>query len=134
MNKTVLALGVLAGVAFSANAFAADAAAGEKIAKTRCVACHSFDKGGPNKVGPHLFGVTERGPGKTEGYNYSPAFKAAADTGFAWDEEHLLQYLADPTAFLQDKSGDSKARSKMTFKLPGEEDRHNVIAYLQSLK
>lgn len=134
MNKTVLALGVLAGVAFSANAFAADAAAGEKIAKTRCVACHSFEKGGPNKVGPNLFGVTEHGPGKVEGYSYSPGFKAAADKGFAWDHDHLHKYLADPTAFLQETSGDAKARSKMTFKLPGDEDRNNVIAYLESLK
>ena len=34
----------------------ADPAKGEK-AVGACKACHTFDKGGANKVGPHLFGV-----------------------------------------------------------------------------
>lgn len=134
MMKNVLALGLIAGFAFSGSAMAADVAAGEKIAKTRCAACHTFDQGGANKVGPNLFGIVDHGPGKIEGFKYSKGYEAAAATGFAWDEQHLDAYLTDPTAFLRDISGDAKARSKMTFKLPKAEDRANVIAYLQTLK
>lgn len=34
----------------------ADVARGEKLSKA-CAACHSFDQGGSNKVGPNLYGV-----------------------------------------------------------------------------
>ena len=34
----------------------ADPAKGEALTK-QCVSCHSFEKGGPNKVGPNLYGV-----------------------------------------------------------------------------
>lgn len=134
--KTTLAMAAAALAIFGASttgAMAQDAAAGEKLAK-RCIACHTFEQGGANKVGPNLFGVTDHGPGHVEGYKYSDGFMAAAETGFAWDEEHLMAYLADPTAFLRETSGDSSARSKMTFKLPKEQDRKDVIAYLQTLK
>lgn len=134
MMKNVLALGLIAGFAFSGQALAADVAAGEKIANTRCAACHTFDQGGAHKVGPNLFGAIERGPNKAEGFNYSKGYEAAAATGFTWDDAHLDQYLSDPTAFLRDISGDDKARSKMTFKLPKEGDRADVIAYLHTLK
>jgi len=134
MKKTVLALGVIAAAAFTTPAMAQDAAAGEKIANTRCAACHSFNEGGPNKVGPNLYGTLARDPGTTEGYRYSPGFKAAVDAGFKWTDDNLMAYLADPTAFLRDTSGDSKARSKMTFKLPDEQQRKDVIAYLKTLQ
>lgn len=135
MNK-LIALGFVAAVALTSNAAmaAGDAAAGEKTAKTRCVACHTFEQGGANKVGPNLFGVTSRGPGTTDGYNYSTAFKEAVAKGFEWNDQNLGSYLEDPTAFLRSLSGDEKARSKMTFKLTKEDDRANVIAYLDSLK
>ena len=38
---------------------AADVAAGEKTFK-KCVACHTPDKGGANKVGPNLWGIVGR--------------------------------------------------------------------------
>ena len=38
---------------------------GEQAAK-KCAACHDFTKGGPNKVGPNLFGIV--GDKKGEGY------------------------------------------------------------------
>jgi len=134
MMKNVLALGLIAGFAFSGQAMAADVAAGEKLAKTRCAACHTFDQGGANKVGPNLFGVVEHGPGKIEGFNYGKGYQDAVAKGFTWDEATLDKYLADPTAFVRELSGDDKARSKMTFKLPKEEDRADVIAYLMTLK
>ncbi len=43
----------------------------------------------------------------------------------------IAEYVADPTAFLDEKTGDAGAKSKMTFKLTkGQED---MAAYLASL-
>lgn len=111
-----------------------DAAKGEKFAKKRCGACHSFEKGGKHKVGPNLFGVTRRGPAKADGYSYSKHLSKAAAEGFSWNAEELDLYLTDPTKFLRKKTGNKKARSKMVFKLKKKKDRQNVIAYLESLK
>ena len=61
---------------------AANVESGEKAAK-KCAACHSFDKGGANKVGPNLWGVVNRPIGEHEGFSYSAALAAqeAADLG-----------------------------------------------------
>ena len=136
MNKIVTGLAAAAVAAFvSTNAFAAgDVASGEKIVKTLCVACHNAAKDAPAKVGPNLFGVVARGPGKFEGFAYSDAFKAAAAKGFAWNDDTLDKYLTDATAFLHTTSGDSTGVSKMTFKLADPAKRADVIAFLDSLK
>lgn len=134
MNKFVMALSAAAVVAFAGNvASAADPANGEKIVKTRCHACHNYEKGKPKKVGPNLFGVIDRGPAKFEGFPYSKGFQEAASK-FTWTDDNLHEYLADPTAFLRKVSGDAKVRSKMTFKLPKDSDRNDVIAFLHTLK
>jgi cytochrome c len=91
----------------------------------KCKACHAADEA-KNKVGPHLVGVVGREAASVEGYKYGDALKAkAADIG-AWDEAKLIEYLADPKAYIGGKS-------KMAFKLKKEEDRADVIAYLKSL-
>ncbi|NKD76348.1 c-type cytochrome [Haematospirillum sp. H1815] len=126
---------LVAGLLFvSGSVMAQDLAAGEKIAKSRCAACHSFDKGGAHKVGPNLFGITTRGPAKATGYAYSTGLTDAATKGFAWDKAELDTYLTDPSKFLEQKTGDAKVRSKMTFKLPKADERAAVILYLESLK
>ena len=45
---------------------AASAESGQKIFK-KCQACHSIEEGGPNKVGPDLWGVIGRKPGTHAG-------------------------------------------------------------------
>jgi cytochrome c len=85
-------------------------------------------KGG--KTGPNLYGVVGRAAGSAD-FAYSDALKAAGAAGLIWDEAALVTYLADPTAFLRDKTGDAAARSKMAFKLAkGAED---IAAYLASV-
>ena len=52
----------------------ANAAAGEADAAL-CKVCHTFDKGGPHMIGPHLYGVLGRKIASVEGFNYTPAMK-----------------------------------------------------------
>jgi cytochrome c len=127
---------VLAALSLAAPAFAAgDPAMGESEFK-KCKSCHAIIagdgteiiKGG--KTGPNLYGVVGRAAGSTD-FAYSDALKAAGAAGLIWDEAALVTYLADPTAFLRDKTGDAAARSKMAFKLAkGAED---IVAYLASV-
>ena len=101
----------------------ADAAVGEKAAKV-CAACHTFDKGGANRIGPHLFGVFGRDKGSVADFAYSDAMKAK---GGKWDEDSLNQFLWNPKKFIEG--------SKMSFAgIKKPEDRAAVIKWLETLK
>lgn len=107
-------------------------AAGENDFK-KCRACHTiasdsevFFKGG--RTGPNLYGVVGRTAGSTD-FKYSDAMIAAGEAGLVWTEADIAAFIADPTAFLRQATGDDSAKSKMTFKLKGGE---NVAAYLAS--
>ncbi len=104
----------------------ADAKAGEAIFK-KCQACHSGEKGGPNKVGPDLWGVVDRPVAEHEGFAYSSGMKDFSKGGSEkWTYDHLYHFLAAPKKFV--------AGTAMGFAgLPKEEDRANVIAYLRTL-
>src|SRR5262250_4019890 len=58
---------------------------GESSAK-KCQACHTFNKGEPNRVGPNLYGVVGRDRASAPGFNYSAAMKAK---GGKWTVEDL---------------------------------------------
>jgi cytochrome c len=99
---------------------AADAMAGEMIGE-RCGACHDWTKGGPNKIGPNLYGVVGRMRASAPGFEYSPAMKMK---GGAWTYDELFQFLRQPASFVPG--------TKMTFAgLPKSQDRVNVIAFLR---
>lgn len=102
----------------------ADAEAGEKVFK-KCKACHAVGEGAKNKVGPHLNGIIDAEIASVEGFKYSKAFLAKKEEGMTWTVENLDAYLNKPKAFIKG--------TKMSFPgLKEEEDRANVIAYLQS--
>ena len=112
-----------------------DAAAGEKTF-SKCKSCHMIGsdagdeivKGG--KVGPNLYGVIGRQAGSSD-FNYGDDIVAAGEAGLVWDAASLTEYVADPRAFLRAYLDDSKAKSKMAYKLKkGGED---VAAYLASV-
>ncbi len=102
---------------------AADIDRGQKLSKA-CAACHSFDKGGANKIGPNLFGVFGAGKGKHAGFSYSDAMVAK---GGSWDVDSLNQFLWKPKKYI--------AGTKMNYAgLKKAEDRAAIVKYLQSLK
>ncbi|MBV8890289.1 MAG: cytochrome c family protein [Alphaproteobacteria bacterium] len=102
----------------------ADAAKGTQTAKV-CLQCHTFEKGGANKIGPNLWGVMEENIASVPNYQFSPAL--AADKGEKWDPDKLNIWLYKPQLFAKG--------TKMTFPgLPKAQDRADVIAYLESLK
>ena len=110
-----------------------DPAKGEALA-SRCAACHSFDEGGRNKVGPNLWGVMDRGVAAVEGFSYSSSLDAAAEAVPQWSPERVAAYLADPTGWVREVTGDSSARSRMTFKVKDETQRQDLVAYLATLQ
>ncbi len=130
---TIAGLIMLAAPAFAGG----DIAAGEKAFK-KCKSCHSIVsdagdvivKGG--KVGPNLFGVTGRALGAGEGFKYGKSILAAGEAGAVWDEANFVAYTANPNNFLKEATGDTKAKSKMSFRLKSGAD--DVYAYLESLK
>jgi cytochrome c len=74
----------------------ADAAAGEAVFK-KCASCHTVDKGGPNKVGPNLWGVVNRPVASHEGFSYSAGMQTFAEGGkVVWDYDHLSYFLEAP--------------------------------------
>ncbi|MDA0785518.1 MAG: cytochrome c family protein [Proteobacteria bacterium] len=98
----------------------ADIAAGEKGFK-RCATCHTFDKGGANKVGPNLFGVVGGAKGSASGFAYSDALKTMAGS---WSYDELNAFLTKPKDFL--------AGTKMTFAgIRSAQDRANIIAFMR---
>src|SRR3546814_1068916 len=47
----------------------ADPAAGESLTRA-CQACHTFEPGGANRVGPNLWGIVDRPVASHEGFSY----------------------------------------------------------------
>lgn len=117
--------------AVPANAEDGDAGHGEKVFR-KCKACHRIGEDAKNVVGPVLNGVIGRTAGTYPDFKYSDSLVAAGEQGLVWDEEMIFAYLQDPRQFLRDYLDDGSARSKMTFNLRDEEDRHDVIAYLKT--
>ena len=101
---------------------ASDAKRGEAAAK-QCASCHTFEKGGPNRVGPNLYGIVDRDRASIAGFNYSAAMKAK---GGKWTYEELDLFITNPKADIPGTSMGYAGLSR-----PGQ--RADLINYLHSL-
>ncbi|WAX95279.1 cytochrome c family protein [Aminobacter sp. NyZ550] len=103
----------------------ANAEAGAAVFK-KCTACHSIEKGGPNKVGPDLWGVVNRPIASHEGFGYSGSMKEFSEGGkVVWDFEHLNHFLASPKGYIKGTAMGFAGIKK-------DDERANLIAYLNS--
>ena len=99
----------------------ADPAKGADTFK-KCAACHNAEKGGPNQLGPNLWGVLGEPIGQGKGFAFSDPLSKKGGT---WNWDNLSQWLSSPKAFAPG--------TKMTFAgLSNPEDRANVIAFLNA--
>jgi cytochrome c len=100
----------------------ADPAKGAEVAK-KCQICHNFDKGGPNLIGPNLYGVLGRDVASHEGFDYSPALKAK---GGKWDYASINAMITNPGAYVPG--------TKMALfpGLPDAQQRADVLAFLRT--
>ncbi len=70
-----------------------------KLAAKKCVACHSFEKDGLNKVGPNLWNVVGNKKAHLGNlFNYS---KAMLEKGGRWGYEELFVFLKNPKAYIK---------------------------------
>jgi cytochrome c len=99
----------------------ADPAHGQQVFN-KCMACHNADKGGPNQMGPNLWGVLGEPIGQGKGFAFSDALSKKGGT---WNWDNLSQWLTSPKAFAPG--------TKMTFAgLSNPQDRADVEAFLNS--
>lgn len=90
----------------------------------RCAVCHDVKKGGPDRLGPNLYGTYGKPAGSHGGFAYSDALK---NSGLKWDDATLDKWLDSPRALVPG--------NRMSF--PGLKDpakRKEIIAFIQTLK
>ena len=93
---------------------------GEKLFK-KCSACHSYEKGGVNKVGPNLWNIINRPKATVQGFTYS---KVLAESRGSWGYEELSQFLYKPKEYLKG--------TKMNFSgLKKAQDRADLLLFLR---
>lgn len=100
----------------------ADPAAGEAITR-QCTACHVFQEGGDNRIGPGLWNVVGSDIASHAGFSYSDALQGKEGN---WTYEALNGFLAAPREW-------APGTAMSYAGVRDDQDRANLIAYLRTL-
>jgi cytochrome c len=101
----------------------ADADRGQAAARA-CQACHTFDQGGPHRVGPNLWDIVGQPIAHHDDYSYSDALQAMS--GDTWTYEALDGFIRNPRGFAPG--------TKMAYGgMQRDDQRADLLAYLRSL-
>ncbi len=73
----------------------ADVASGERRARA-CTACHNFDAGAANKVGPNLWNIVNAPKAEVAGFSYSDALAGITEP---WGYHELNLFIANPKEY-----------------------------------
>jgi cytochrome c len=103
----------------------ADPAAGESAVRP-CAACHTFEQGGGDRVGPNLYNLVGGPKAHIDGFNYSSAMLEAAAAGEVWGYEELDAFLANPRSYMP---GTTMAFAGVR----SPETRADIIIYMREL-
>ena len=106
-------------IAFYLNQGSAEA--GEAVF-ARCQTCHNVASGGPNGIGPNLYGVMGKAKAAVAGFAYSDALSSM---GGEWTYENMDAWLESPRAYAPG--------NKMSFAgLGNPQDRADVMLYMRA--
>ena len=95
---------------------------GKKVS-SKCIACHGFNSGGGNRIGPNLWNILGTNKANAAGFNYSDSLKSI---GGEWSIEEMNLWLKSPKKYAPGNA--------MSFVgLRKDKDRANLIAYLNSM-
>jgi cytochrome c len=126
-RSRMLLIGALSGMCVLSSSSAlpqasqgAEDASGQQAFNNACRTCHMV-KEGDNRLGPNLHKVVGRKVGSLPDYGFSSAMKEA---GFAWDEEKLDRFIANPDEVVPGNN------MKPYGGLPSSDDRKKIIAFL----
>jgi len=101
-----------------------DVKKGAALFKTKCATCHSCTPGGPTMQGPNLFGIMGSKAAQSKGFKFTDKIKKADIT---WDNKTMFDWLASPKAMVKGTTMAFQGFKK-------EQDRNDVIAYLNTIK
>ncbi len=96
--------------------------AGKKVS-SKCTACHGFNSGGGNRIGPNLWAILGKAKAEATGFKYSDALK---ELGGIWSIDDMNLWLKSPKKY-------APGNSMAFVGLRKDKDRANLIAYLNSM-
>lgn len=104
---------------------AADPQKGATIFK-KCAICHDISNGGPDRVGPNLWGIVGLIAAHRPAFAYSDGMRKRHEDKIVWTYEQLYRYLYSPKKMVPG--------TKMAFAgIKDDKDRANLVSYLGSM-